>query len=195
MLMHSIREILAPRSLIISSWTRGETEVNPDSRGLKPVVGWLVWLAMSYGTTKLWVGVKRDSGESWMKFFGPRWHRNPRWWDLVPPEPYCYPTMLQVCLCLAKLNAELPIRGVIPAILGGRRLILEFSADEIESFQISWDEKFAWDKQLSGIPYPDENPSGDQTLNADDNSQTTCRAPMPSFPSEPQARAPGLDAL
>jgi hypothetical protein len=79
-LMHSIREICAPRALVISGWS-GTKEVNPDRRGLKPVLGWLVYLAMSYGTMKLRVGVNRESGEAWMKFFGPRWYRHPIWWD------------------------------------------------------------------------------------------------------------------
>ena len=145
----------APEAVVVSGWS-GTKEVNPDRRGLKPVLGWLVYLAMSYGTMKLRVGVNRESGESWMKFFGPRWYRHPTWWDIVPPEPYCYPVMLQICLSLAELQENLPIRGVIPAIRQGKHLRLELSVDEIDSFQIAWDQVFAWDRQSAGTSYPEE---------------------------------------
>lgn len=153
--MNSIREICAPGALVISRWS-GTKEVNADKRGLKAVLGWLVYLAMSYGTTKLRVGVNRESGEPWMKFFGPRWYCHPTWWDIVPPEAYSYPTMFQVCLSLAKLDQGLPIRGMIPAIKLGKRLRLELKINEIDSFQIAWDESYAENRDSAGTSYPEE---------------------------------------
>jgi len=151
-----VQDILAPNTLIISSWS-GTKGVNVDRRGLKPVLGWLVWLAMSYGAIKMRFGIDRKSGESWMKILGPKWYNRPIWSDIVPPESYCYPTLLQICLSLAKLDNDYPIRGVIPATSKRKHIFLEFSAEEIDTLQISWDSELARDRQDAGTTYPEEN--------------------------------------
>lgn len=166
MLMHSIREICAPGALVIAGWA-GTKGVNPDRRGLKPVLGWLVHHAMQESSTRLRLGVNRESGEAWMKFFGPRWYRQPIWWDMVPPEAYCYPTMLQVCLSLAELDQGLPITGMIPAIKQGKRLRLELTVDTIDSFQITWDAVHALDRAQSESCYPEEGQGDDRRSDGD----------------------------
>lgn len=160
MLLHTVRKICTPRALNVAGLTR-TVDVVADRRGIKLVLGWLVHLAMSNGTTKLRMGINRDTGEPWLKFFGPRWYRSPTWWEIVPPEAYCYPVMLQVCLSLAKLEEGFPLRGIIPGIKQGRRLSLEFELDELESFQIAWDPQYACDREQAGTTYREEEQSRD----------------------------------
>jgi len=144
-MIHSIRKVFAPRALIITDWS-GPKEVNADKRWLRPVLGCLVHMAMQDGMTKLGLGIARDTQKSWMKFFGPRWYRRPIWWDMVPPEAYCYPTMLQICLSFAELDPSLPIKGVIEARKGRKPLNLQLEVREINSFEIAWDPKYALDR-------------------------------------------------
>jgi hypothetical protein len=74
----------------------------------------------------------------------------------VPPEAYCYPVMLQVCLSLAELEECLPIKGAIPAIKQGKRLRLELEVDELDSFQIAWDPEYSSDRRTAEKSSPEE---------------------------------------
>ena len=155
---HLIRLLAEPRHLNIAQWTRTGA-VDPDGPSLRLVLGWLVHIAMQDGMTKLSLGVNRETQEPWMKFFGPRWYRQPIWWNMVPPEAYCYPTMLQVCLTLADLEYEFPIRGVIEARKGKKRLHLGVQVREIDSFEISWEKEYAIDQDqaLGNLPSEEEH--------------------------------------
>lgn len=114
---------------------------------------------MHDGMLKIWIGVDRDSGEPFMKYFGPLGYHPDKqvWWDMVPPEAYCYPTMLQVCLSLAELDQCLPIKGMIPANKKRERLSLELTVDTIDSLQIAWDAVYALDPEQSQTSYPEDD--------------------------------------
>lgn len=144
MLMHSIREMCAPRSLVIRDWS-GPEEIDAEKRWLKPLLGCVVYQAMDDGMIKVRIGVDRASGEPFMKYFGPIDYDPEKqiWWDMVPAPSECYPGMLQVCLSLAELDQGLPIKGVIPATKNRRRLNLRLAVEEMESFEIAWDEEYA----------------------------------------------------
>jgi hypothetical protein len=150
-----LRQIIAPPVLRVRD-LRKDITVNPDRRGLKLVLGWLVHIAMDDGMIRLQLGLAESGGGSWMKFFGPFWYAEPVWWDMVPPEAYCYPTMLQVCFSLAQFEADLPLRGTIPASKGGERLKLEFMLHQMQSFEVSWDKRYASDRraQFDGVEPP-----------------------------------------
>lgn len=160
MLMHSIREMCSPGALVISRWS-GPEDIDAEKRWLKPLMGSLVHMAMQDGATKLALGVARDTQKPWMKIFAPHWYRQPIWCDLVPPEAYCYPTMLQVCLSLAELDQGLPIKGMIPAIKQRKRMHLELTVDTIDSFQIAWEAVYALDRAQSKTSYPEEDEACD----------------------------------
>ena len=51
--------------------------------------------------------------------------------------------MLQVCISLAELDAELPLKGTISAVKGRKHLNLELEVSEIHSFQLAWDKEYA----------------------------------------------------
>jgi len=51
--------------------------------------------------------------------------------------------MLQACLSAAELEPQLPIKGAIPAIRDKKSLDLRFEMQEMESFEIAWDEEWA----------------------------------------------------
>lgn len=158
MLMQSIREMCAPGALVISGWS-GPEEITAEKRSLKPLLGCLVHQAMHDGMLKIWIGVDRDSGEPFMKYFGPLGYDPDKqvWWDMVPPEAYCYPTMLQVCLSLAELDQCLPTKGMIPANKKRERLSLELTVDTIDSLQIAWDAVYALDPEQSQTSYPEDD--------------------------------------
>lgn len=82
---------------------------------------------------------------------------------MVPPGAYCYPTMLQVCLSLAWVGDELPIKGTIPAIKRMKRLRLDFTVNEIDSFEIAWDATHAYDKAQVTPVYPEEGGAVERT--------------------------------
>lgn len=166
MFMHSIREMCAPGALVISDWS-GPEEITAEKRWLKPLLGCLVHMAMKDGAIKLALGVARETQKPWMKILGPVWYRQRIWCDLVPPEAYCYPTMFQVCLSLAELNQDLPIKGVIPAIKQGKRLRLGLTVDTIDSFQIAWDAIHSFDRAHSKTSYPEEAQAGDRGSDGD----------------------------
>jgi len=159
MLMRSFREMCFSRALIVSGLSK-TIPVDPNQRGLKLVLGWLVHLAMDNGAVALRLGVSPDTNQSWMKFLGPKWYREPKWWDMVPPEPYCFPTLLQVCFSLADIDKELPIRGFITGLRRGKRIRLALAVPDITLFEISWDQALAMDRNQAGTSYPEEEANG-----------------------------------
>ncbi len=134
--------LLGQRRLKVAPLAK-DTDFVADRGDLTVVLGWLVYHAMDEGMTKLMLGVNKETNESWMRFFGPFWHENPVWYDMVPPEAYCYPLMLQVCISLAELDVELPLKGTISAVKGRKHLDLELEVSEIHSFQLAWDKEYA----------------------------------------------------
>ncbi len=161
-----IRERCRPNVLLVDALSK-ITPVVADKRGMKLTLGWLVHSAMVDGMTKLTVGINRESGQSWMRFFGPRWYRQPIWWDMVPPEPYCYPVMLQVCLSLGELEDDLPIRGVIPGLRHRKPVNLRLEISELGSFQIAWAKEYALDRRETGTALPEEGHAGDARSDGD----------------------------
>lgn len=147
MLMHSIREACARGALVISDWS-GPEEIDAEKRWLKPLLGAVIHQAMHDGMLKIRIGVDRASGEPFMKYFGPIEYDPEKqiWWDMVPPPLECYPGMLQVCVSLAELDQGFPIKGIIPATKDWRRLNLHLAIEEMGSFEIAWDEKYASDR-------------------------------------------------
>jgi len=167
MLMHSIRQMCARGALVISDWS-GPEDIDAEKRWLKPLLGSVIHQAMHDGMTKIQIGVDRASGEPFMKYFGPIDYDPDKqiWWDMVPPPSKCYPAMLQVCLSVAELEPRLPIKGVIPATRNRRRLNLRLAVEELESFEIAWDEEYASDRsgERTVIDLPGsegEEPDGD----------------------------------
>jgi hypothetical protein len=163
MIMHSIRRVFAPGLLMISDWD-GPEEVyalETDRSVLRRLLGAIVFQAMDDRMLRLRIGVDCASGEPFMKYFGPADYSLATrvWWDTVPPPPEHYPRMLQVCLSLANLEAQLPIRGVIPATRVRRRLNLQFAMAEMESFELAWAEEFA--SEASGKPTVIDRPSSE----------------------------------
>ncbi len=144
MLIRSIRKMFASDALMISDWC-GPEEIYAEQRWLKPLLGCAVHQAMQDGMIKIWMGVHRANGEPFMKYFGPLDYDVEKqiWWDMVPPPLECYPEMLRMCLSLAELDQGLPIKGMIPAIKQGKRLRLELKLNEIDSFEIAWEKKYA----------------------------------------------------
>ena len=147
-------------ALMISDWS-GPEEVDADKRWLKPLLGAIVYQAMHDGMLKVRIGVDPPSGEPFMKYFGTLDYDQDKqtWWDMVPLPAECYPAMVQVCLTLAELDQSLPIRGVIEARKGKKRLHLQVEVHEINSFEISWDPKYAIgrDQAAGNLPCEEEN--------------------------------------
>jgi len=138
-----IRKMWPSSGLVISDWS-GPEEIDAAERWLKPLLGSVIHQAMHDRMLKIRIGVDSVSGKPFMKYFGPRGDDADRliWWDMVPPPSQCYPGMLQLCLSLAELDQNLPIRGVLPAIKEGKRVRLELMVNEICSFQIEWKESY-----------------------------------------------------
>ena len=125
-------------------------EIDLDPRGgeLDLLLGAIVYQAMHDGMLKVRVGIDRASGEPFMKYFGPLHYAADKqiWWDMVAPPSRCYPRTLQICMSLAQLQEELPIKGIIAATKHRKRLNLHLAVEEIGSFEIAWDEKYASDR-------------------------------------------------
>ncbi len=140
-----LRNLLSPkRRLKLAVYPQG-IDFDPKGGQLDLLLGAAAYQAMDDGMIKIRIGVDRASGESFMKYFGPIDYDPGKriWWDMVPAPSECYPEMLQVCLSLAELDQGLPIKGFIPATKHWRRLKLRLAVDELESFQIAWDEEYA----------------------------------------------------
>ena len=157
--------LLRQRTLRVAPLAK-DADFVADRRDLTIVLGWLVHHAMEEGMTKLALGVNRETNESWMRFFGPYWHEAPTWHEMVPPEAYCFPPMLQVCLSMAELDIEFPLKGTILAVKDRKHLDLQLEVPEIHSFQIAWDKKYAerncayWDEvQQRGLGASRTEPS------------------------------------
>lgn len=155
------------RRLKLAVFPRG-IDFDPKGGELNLLLGAIAYQAMHDGMLKVRIGVDRASGEPFMKYFGPiDYDPNKQiWWDLVPPPSECYPAMLQVCLSVAELEPRLPIKGVIPATKNRRRLNLRLAVEELESFEIAWDEEYASDRsgERTVIDLPGsegEEPDGD----------------------------------
>lgn len=93
-----------------------------------------------------------------MKYFGPLHYAPDKqiWCDMVPPPSEHYPAMLQVCLSVGELGPRLPIESIIPAIKDWRRLNLCLAVEEMESFEIAWDQEYAsdWSGEQTVIDLP-----------------------------------------
>jgi len=140
-----------------------EHEFETSPQYVRGALGWLVDHAMNNGMTKLRIGVDHETKEPWMKFFGPHWYHQPKWWDLVPPPANSYPVMLQVCLSLAELEPRMPISGTIRAAKGRTRLPLQLEIFQINSIQISWGDMYSLDREEADYDYADEEPGSDAT--------------------------------
>lgn len=140
-----LRNLLSPKRLRIGCFDFGDEELGSDRPQLRKFLGAIVYQAMDDGMLKIRIGVDRAGGEPFMKYFGPLHYAPDKqiWWDMVPPPSECYPVMLQICLSVAELEPRLPIEGVIPATKNRRRLNLRLAVEEMESFEIAWDEEYA----------------------------------------------------
>jgi hypothetical protein len=143
-----LTDLFNRKRLQIGCFDPGVEEIDAGRRELRMLLGAIVHQAMDDGMLKIQIGVDRASGEPFMRYFGVR-HFTPdkrTWWDMVPPPAYCYTTMLQTCLSLAELDDDLPLKGVIPARKDRKRLNLRLAVNEVESFEIAWDEHDARDR-------------------------------------------------
>lgn len=140
-----IRGILGSTRLLLGNFDFGDDEVRIDRAQLRRLLGAITYQAMHDGMSRVRIGVADGKDEPFMQYFGPidDDEEKRKWWDMVPPPSACYPLMLQICLSLAEVEASLPIRGAIPALLGKERLSLQFVLEELESFEISWENTFA----------------------------------------------------
>lgn len=167
-MIRELRALIGGSRLELDVPQRG-VETDPGAQELDTLVGAFVYQAMHDGMLRVWIGVDRASGEPFLKYFGPLGYdpKNQIWWDMVPPPSECYPGMLQVCLTLAELDQGFPIKGMIPAIKQGKRLRLELEVNEIDSFQIAWDESYADNRDTAGTSYPEEGQAGDRRSDGD----------------------------
>lgn len=127
-----------PKSALNLELADENAPIVADSAGSEKYLGHLVALAMYDGMMGVGLGVDRATKQAWMQFFGPCWSDTPVWFDLVAPGAFFYPVAFQVCFKLAELNSDIPIRGTILGRKGRKRVALEFEAEELDSFQLSW---------------------------------------------------------
>lgn len=140
---------ISRRLFVVKAFALDDHEMAKPRPKLRELLGLIVYQAMHDGMMKVRIGVAHESGESFMKYFGPIDYDREKqiWWDMVAPPSRCYPRMLQICLSLAQLREELPIKGLIPAIRDRKRLNLYFTAQEMDSFEIAWDDEYALDRR------------------------------------------------
>ena len=143
-----LRNLLSAKRLRVACFDFGDEELRSDHSQLRRLLGAIVHQAMHDGMMKVRIGVDRASRGPFIKYFGPIDYDQEKqiWWDMCAPPPECYPAILQVCLSLAELEPQLPVRGTIPAIRSRKRLTLDLEMHEINSFQIGWDERHCGDR-------------------------------------------------
>jgi len=137
------------RRLLIKPFALDDHEMAKASPRLRELLGAIVCQAMHDGMLEIHIGVDRESGESFMKYFGPIEYETDKriWWDMVAPPSRCYPKMLQICMSLvAQIRDQIPIKGLIPAVRSGKRLTLYLTVKEMNSFRIAWDDEYALDR-------------------------------------------------
>lgn len=138
------------RRLLIKPFALDDHEMAKACPRLRKLLGAIVCQAMHDGMLEIHIGVDRQSGESYMKYFGPIEHETDKriWWDMVAPPSRCYPKMLQICMSLvAQIRDQLPIKGLIPAVRSRKRLTLYLTVEEMNSFRIAWNDGYALDRR------------------------------------------------
>lgn len=133
-----------------------ETEWESSPAYVRWALGWIVDHAMNNGMVGFRFGVNRETNEAWMTFQGPKWYRRPISWDMVPPPADSFPIMLQVCLTLADVETQIPIRRTIPARKGRQHISLNLTIDTIDSIALTWDLTYARDREDAETAIPDE---------------------------------------
>lgn len=139
------------RTLRIRPGREGGPPLPSTLNGYRHFLGQLVNRAMFEGMTRLSLGIDLRTKETWMQLYGPYCDEDPRWFDMVPPEAYSYPGLLQACFFLARLDPSLPLKGVIHAVRGRKQLWVELDVHEIRSLQLSWSGDFCdrWRESLT----------------------------------------------
>ena len=138
-----LRKIFKSDRLELGGWNSGEQEIALDEKRVLKLVGAIVYQAMWDGMLKVRIGVDSETGEAWMKYFGPVEYDEQVWWDMVPPPVEFYPKTIQDIFSVVKLESQVAFQGIIPAIVDGKQLDLNFAMDSLDYFQISWSEEFA----------------------------------------------------
>ena len=160
---------------VVKAFALDDHELARPRPRLRKLLGFIVCQAMHDGMLEVRIGVDRESGEAWMKYFGPIWYDERIWWDMVPPPADCYPRMLQICMSLAQLREQLPIKGIIPAVKDRKRLRLYLSMEDMQSFQIAWDDEYALDRRSE---WADRDPKEEEVASPDESQRDEGSGPQ-----------------
>jgi hypothetical protein len=98
--------------------------------------------AMNDGMTAIRLGITAESGEPFMKYFGPAWYDEPTWWEMVPPPREAIQQIASWCESAACPSAIDAAQSEIPAVAGERRFGVCYRRDAACT-ELRWDAALA----------------------------------------------------
>lgn len=103
----------------------------------------LVAQAMRDGMTRIRIGYDAETGEPFMRYFGPVDSDGPIWWKMYPPTKTGFHAMEAWCLSLCEARPVTPPGGTIAATMNGEPVTLQFAQPDASSIELRWPEAMA----------------------------------------------------